>query len=147
MKNPRQVSSSFNPQKHATWTLSKLNALLEDYFYDFYDQREHSALCESPREAFERSLSISGKRPYRLIPYDNEFYIMTLPPAKKNYGTAKVDSQRGIKVNNFYYYCDQFSRPSIEGTRVSVRYDPMDMGVGVQSATRKDANRENYMKN
>ncbi len=129
MKNPRQVSSSFNPINHATWTLTSLNKLLTSYFYDFYDTRDHSALCESPKDAFENGLKISGSRPIRLIPYDEEFLIMTLPAAKRNNGTAKVDPQRGVKVNYIYYYCDQFSRPGLEGTHVPVRFDPNNMGI------------------
>jgi transposase InsO family protein len=129
MKNPRMVSSSFNPAKHAIWTLPALYELLYSFFYDFYDKRDHSALCESPKEAFERDMRTSGTRPFRFIPYDDEFSILTLPAAKRNNGTGKIDPQRGIKVNGFYYFNDQFSRPSLDGVRVPIRYDPNNMGI------------------
>lgn len=129
MKNVREVSKSVNPEKHAVWTLPALYELLKEYFYEFYDTSEHSALGESPREAFERSVATSGRRPFRFIPYNKDFMIMTLPAVKKNNGTAKVDPQRGVKVNYLYYYCDEFYKPDVAGTRVPVRYDPMDIGV------------------
>lgn len=128
MKNVRQVTKSVNPKNHAVWSLPELYELLKEYFYEFYDTQEHSTLGESPREAFERGIIVSGKRPFRFIPYNQSFIIMTLPIGKKNNGTAKVDPQRGVKVNYLYYYCDEFYKSNMAGTRVQVRYDPWDIG-------------------
>lgn len=129
MKNFRQVTKSVNPKNHAVWTIPKLYELLKEYLYEFYDTNEHIALGESPREAFERSIQISGKRKLRFIPYDEEFKIMTLPVVKRNNGTSLVDLQRGVKVQYFYYYCKNFNKPNIAGTRVPTRFDPWDIGV------------------
>jgi hypothetical protein len=129
MKDPRNVSNSFNPVKHAVWTLERLDELLNGYFYDYYDQREHSTLNESPREAFERSIKTSGSRPLRYIPYDNDFYIMTLPIAKGNNGNVKIDPQQGVKIGYINYHCSQFSQPSLNGAYVQARYDPFNMGI------------------
>jgi hypothetical protein len=129
MKNVRQVTKTVNPKNHAVWTLPLLYDLLKQYFYEFYDNQEHSALGESPRQAFERGISLSGNRPFRLIPYDTNFKILTLPPIKTNNGTAKVDAQRGIKIKYFYYYCPEFSRAELSQTRVQVRYDPSNIGI------------------
>lgn len=127
MKNVRQVTKSVNPKNHAVWTLPALYELCRDYFYEFYDTSEHSALGESPREAFERGIATAGKRTFRFIPYDEDFKIMTLPTTKS--GTAKIDPQRGVKVRYLYYYCDEFTKQDLAGTNVSVRYDPWDAGV------------------
>jgi len=129
MKNVRQVTKSVNPENHAVWTLPALYELLKEYFYELYDNSEHSSLGESPREAFERGIAISGRRRFRFIPYDKDFMIMTLPAVKKNNGTAKVDAQRGVKVNYLYYYCDEFYKPDVAETRVPVRYDPWNVGI------------------
>ena len=129
MKNVRQVCKSVNPRNHAVWTLPELYKVLTEYFYEFYDTQEHSSLGESPREAFERGMINSGRRDFRFIPYNQDFYIMTLPASKKNNGTALVDPQRGVKINYFYYYCPEFQRPNVVGTRVQVRYDPWDISV------------------
>jgi len=128
MKNVRQVSKSVNPKNHAVWTLPALYELLKEYFYEFYDTSEHSALGESPREAFERGIVISGRRPFRFIPYNKDFMITTLPAVKKG-GTVKVDPQRGVKVNYLYYHCDELYKPDVSGTRVLARYDPWNAGI------------------
>ena len=129
MKNVRQVTKSVNPKNHVVWTLPALYELLKEYLYEFYDTNEHSALGESPREAFERSVAISGKRKFRFIPYDDEFKIMTLPVVKRNNGTSLVDLQRGVKVQYFYYYCKDFDKPGVAGTRVLTRFDPWDIST------------------
>ncbi|MGC7871819.1 DDE-type integrase/transposase/recombinase [Desulfosporosinus sp. SYSU MS00001] len=127
MRNVRQVTKSVNPKNHAIWNLPFLYALCTEYFYEFYDTEEHSTLCESPRELFNRSMALSGKRPFRIIPYNENFMIMTLPSAKG--GTAKVDPQRGIKVRYLYYYCKEFAKASVANTNIPVRYDPWDCGI------------------
>jgi transposase InsO family protein len=129
MINVRKVTKSVNPKNHAVWTLPELYKLHSEYFYDFYDYQEHSSLGESPREAFERGMIMSGTRNFRFIPFDENFYILTLPAAKKNNGTAIVDPQRGVKNNYFYYYCPEFQKPNVAGSRVQVRYDPWDISV------------------
>ena len=127
MKNVRQVTKSVNPANHAVWNLPALYELCREYFYEFYDTSEHSSLGESPRQLFERSMVLSGKRPFRIIPYDEDFMMMTLPVIKR--GTAKVDPQRGIKVRYINYYCDDFKKPDVAGSNVPVRYDPWDAGI------------------
>ena len=127
MKNCRQVTKSVNPKNHAVWTLPLIYELLKDYLYDFYDTHEHSSLGESPREAFERGILLSGKRPFRFIPYNQDFIIMTLPMIKSS--TATVDPQRGVKVNYTYYYCRALNTSALTGAKVPVRYDPWNKGI------------------
>ena len=74
-----------------------------------------------------QDLSKTGLRPSRLIPYDENFRILTLPTTLK--GTAKVIPNQGIKINHLYYWHNSFRSASIEKTQVSVRYDPSDAGV------------------
>ncbi len=40
-----------------------------------------------------------------------------------------VDPQRGVKINYFYYYCPEFQKQNVAGTRVQVRYDPWDISI------------------
>jgi transposase InsO family protein len=127
MKNVRQVTKSVNPSKHAVWTLPALYDLCKEYFYEFYDTSEHSTFGESPREVFERGMAFAGKRKFRIIPYNDDFLMMTLPKIKS--GTSKVDPQRGIKARYLYYYCEDFKKPDVAGSNVPVRYDPWDGGV------------------
>jgi hypothetical protein len=84
-------------------------------------------LNQTPCEVFAQGLLKSGTRSHLLIPYNEEFKIMTLPSTRK--GTAMIDNSRGIKVNRIHYFCDEFRNPDLHRTSVEVRYDPWNMGV------------------
>jgi transposase InsO family protein len=126
-KNPRLVTPNVNPRLHAVWTLGSLQEYLSNWIYNFYDLQEHPALGLSPFDTYEQSIIQTGLRPSRLIPYDETFRILTMPTTKK--GTAKVIPNQGVKINHLYYWHNSFRNGSIEKTRVSVRYDPIDAGI------------------
>lgn len=127
MRNVRQVYKSINPKEHALWTLELGYLSLREWAYEVYDTIEHPALGQCPRDAFVRGMFTAGERAHRLITYDDEFRLLTLPTTRN--GTAKVQPGRGVKINNLYYWSDVFRRPGVEGTRVSVRYDPFNIGI------------------
>lgn len=129
MKQVRQVTASVDPQSHAIWTLAALYAALRSFAYEVYDTCPHQTLGQTPREAFEQGLLRSGMRPRRLIPYDEEFLLLTLPTTRK--GTAKLLPLRGIKINHLFYWAKGnafLDHPELEMTQLPVRYDPFDMG-------------------
>ena len=123
----RTVYAAVNPKKHALWTLSAVYEKLCEWAYEVYDQRDHWTLKRSPRQMFEHGLSVGGKRQLRGIAYDDDFVIYTLPSTRK--GTAKLNIPRGIKINNFYYWCEDFRDPSLAFKQVPVRYDPYDISI------------------
>jgi putative transposase len=82
---------------------------------------------QSPREAYEAGWAMSGGRDHRVIAYDREFLIYTLPTPRRS--TAKVLPGRGVKVNYLYYWCEFFRDPRPGNSRVEVRYDPFDIGT------------------
>jgi transposase InsO family protein len=126
-RNVRQVTKSVNPKELAAWTLGDLHDRASEYLYEVYDMIDHPALGQSPREAFRAGLEIGGSRAQRMIPYDQEFLIATLPTTPK--GTALVAVGRGVKINQIYYWSDRFLEPGIENESVPVRYDPFDLGT------------------
>jgi transposase InsO family protein len=126
-RNVRQVTKSVDPKQHATWTLGELQEKLCFYLFEVYDTIEHPALGQSPREAFSSGLEKAGSRPQRMIPFDRDFLICTLPSTRK--GTAKVLPGRGVKINHIYYWSDAFRDPGIERREVPVRYEPFDVGT------------------
>lgn len=126
-RNSRAVTKSVNPRNLAIWTLGSLYQNLCDWAYEFYDNKEHPALGQSPRAAFSDGLLQTGLRPHKLIPYDETFRILTLPTTSK--GTAKVIPNQGVKINHIYYWHNSFRNPEIEKTQVNVRYDPNDVGI------------------
>ncbi|MEC4813047.1 MAG: DDE-type integrase/transposase/recombinase [Scytonema sp. PMC 1069.18] len=127
MRQVRQVTKSVNPKKQAIWTLGLLYDYLCVWAYEIYDTEQHPALSQSPRDAFTSGLLQSGNRSHRLIAYDENFYILTLPTTST--GKAKVQPGSGVKINYIYYWSNIFRDPQIENTSVSVRYDPFDAGI------------------
>ena len=125
-RNVRQVTKSVDPKRHAAWPFKELHQRLAQYLYEIYDTRDHPALGQAPREAYEAGLARSGERSHRIIPYDREFLIYTLPAPVR--GTAKVSPGRGVKVHYLYYWCHMFRDPQVEKTRVAMRYDPFNAG-------------------
>ncbi len=127
MRQSRQITKSVNPKNHAIWTLSLLYEHLCDWAYEIYDKGEHPALGQSPREAFAAGMVQSGSRLHRMIPYDENFKMLTLPTTSDE--KSKVQPGQGVKINYIYYWADAFRNPQIENTRVQVRYDPFDAGT------------------
>ncbi|ENQ3111345.1 DDE-type integrase/transposase/recombinase [Bacillus cereus] len=127
MKDVRQVTKSVNPKTHAVWTIKDLYGYLNDWFEDVYHNLSHPALGQTPLECSEQNSVISGSREFKLIRYDDEFKVLTLPSTAK--GTAKVHVGRGVKIDYKYYWCSEFSNPKVENTNVAVRYDPYDISI------------------
>ncbi|ACB85552.1 TnsA endonuclease N-terminal domain-containing protein [Natranaerobius thermophilus] len=126
-KKVRQITKGTNPKNKAIWTLEELYTVLCEWGYELYDTTPHPALSQTPRDAFNDGMVYSGKRYSRLIRYDDQFKIDTLPSTQK--GTAKVQPGRGVKIDKRYFWHDQFKNPEIEYTQVPVRYDPFNMGI------------------
>ncbi len=125
-KTARQMTSAVNPKRLAVWTLDRFAARLEEWCYAVYDRMDHPMLGQSPAEAFTQGVQLAGARPHRVIPYDEEFLMMTRPSTHT--GQAKVNVARGITVNGIQYWHPSFRSPTLAGTQVPVRYEPFDMG-------------------
>lgn len=126
-RHVRQVTKGVDPKGQAVWSLKELQEELAKYFYEVYDGMDHAALGQSPREAYQVGLAQTGERTHRMIPYDREFIIYTLPTTARR--TAKVHQGRGVKVNYLYYWCESFRDRPEGNCRVEVRYDPFDLGI------------------
>jgi len=123
-KHPRQMTAAVDPKRLAVWTLPDLYAFLCEWADELYDQEEHPALLQSPREAFAFGLARGGTREHRRVPYDDAFIKATLPSTKR--GTAKVQPGKGITVHYLSYWNEVFRRPEVVHTQVDIRYDPFD---------------------
>lgn len=126
-KVPRQMDRSVDPKGQAVWTLQRFSERFEEWAYEIYDQMEHPALFQSPRDAFVQGMTRAGMRLHRLIPYSEEFVMLTRPTTHT--GQAKVHAARGITVNGLRYWNAVFANRGIAGSSVPVRYEPYDMGV------------------
>jgi putative transposase len=126
-KAPRKKTREVDPQRFAVWTLERFAARLSEYAYDVYDQMDHRALFQSPRVVFKEGMELAGARLHRLIPYSEEFIMLTRPTTRT--GFAHVHPSRGITVNGLHYWHESMRKPSVGGRSVPVRYEPYDMGV------------------
>lgn len=136
MKHIRQVTKDVNPKGLAVWTLESFYRALCLWCYEFYDNREHPALGQTPAEAFAAGLVKHGAREHTRIDYDDDFIKDTLPTTTK--GTAKIGKEFGvIKINSIFYWTKAFDRPEVRGTEVEVRYDPFDASVSYAYVNKK----------
>lgn len=120
----RQTTGKFLPSRLAEWNLEALYYGVEYWATVYYDQNVHSALDLSPMEAFDRGMAASGTRPHRIVTLTRDFLILTCPMVGRQ-GTRTVDRQRGVKVNDrFYYWCPEMANPQVAGKKIPVRYDP-----------------------
>jgi putative transposase len=126
-RNVRQVTKSVNPKALATWSLAELHERLCEYLYEIYDTARHLALGQTPRATFLTRLAETGERQQRMIPYDEDFLIFTMPTTAK--GTARVLMAKGVKIHHVYYWCEAFRDPDVQEQQVAVRFDPFDVGV------------------
>jgi putative transposase len=126
-RNVRQVTKSVNPREWAVWPLAAFLEQLCHYLYEIYDTSVHPALGQSPRDAYHEGFQNTGLRLQRLIPYDHDFMIATLPSTAK--GTAMVSPERGVKINYLSYWSDAMGDPHFHRQQVPVRFDPFDLGI------------------
>jgi len=125
-KIARQMTSEVDPQRLAVWTLDAFAPRLREYCLEVYDQMEHGALFQSPREAFTQGMLRAGSRAHTLIPYSEAFLIQTRPSTRL--GVAKIHQSRGITVNGLQYWHECMRLPTVFGKSVHVRYEPYNMG-------------------
>ncbi len=126
MKNVREISKEVTPESHAVWTLGRAYPRLAEWAYEIYETNDHFTLKQSPREAFAAGIAQTGSREHTKILFDDVFRTVTLPTTRK--GTARIMLNDGVKVNNIYYWSDEFRNPELVGRQVPVRYDPFNMG-------------------
>jgi transposase InsO family protein len=126
-QEPRQMTKAVDPRRLAQWSLERIHHHLGEWAYEVYDTIDHPALGQTPRSCFAQGLMKSGLRRHRMIAYDLDFRIFTLPTTSK--GTAKVQPNEGVKINNIYYWSDFFRQSQVEKSQVAVRYDPFDAGI------------------
>lgn len=126
-RNVRQVTKGNDPKRLALWSLGPFYEAFCDWAFNRYDTEEHGTLKQSPRDAYFSALRLTGLRRHRLIAYDEEFKILTMPAVRK--GTAKNIAGRGVKINNRYYRCEELYEPEFEGEDLPARYDPFNYGL------------------
>ncbi len=126
-KMSRQMTREVDPKRLAVWTLERFASHLSEYVHEVYEQMDHPALGQSPREAFEQGMLLAGPRAHRLIAYSEDFLMLTRPTTRV--GTVKIHPSRGITANGLHYWHESMRSTQVAGQTVAVRYEPYDMGV------------------
>lgn len=138
----RKVTKQVDPKELARWPLGVLFETLCEWAFEVYDVREHSSLMESPRATFARGIAQGGARKHLAIPFNNDFIFDTLPTTDS--GKARIQRNKGVKINGTYYGNPLFSRPEFAGLDVPIKYEPWNFGIAYvyirKTAEGKDAN-------
>ena len=124
-KNVRMTTGKHMPVNFAEWTLESMYHGITYWATEYYDHNRHPALDCSPREAFQRGVTLTGARPQRQILFNEDFLIATCPPVDRG-GVRVAHHQRGVKVNDMLYWHADFRDPRYAGQKWPVRYDPWD---------------------
>jgi putative transposase len=123
----RLVTPESNPKELAVWTLGPLYESLCDWAYERYDTQEHGTLKESPRAMYVRTLAQTGHRNHRMIAYNEDFRILTLPTTPK--GTAKNIQNKGVRINNEYYWHSILDQRELLEKQLPIKYEPYDYTI------------------
>ncbi len=124
MKDPRRVSASHSPKRLARLSLSQLADLLEAYCYKTVDTRANLTTGISPRSAFESAQTAGGPRSHKIIFYDENFLLTTMPSTKT--GHATISNRQGVTINYLPYWCSEMKLEKNHGKSVPIKYDPFD---------------------
>ena len=124
LRDPRGMSSDVDPRGHVVWTLPDLDRCLEEYLFRIYPEQPQPDLGGTPRERFTQGLELMGARLHRRVPYDQKFFLLSLPASRR--GVATVNRRKGVQVEGVRYNAPALGE--LAGRKVHVRVDPEDAG-------------------
>lgn len=119
----RARAPSHDPAKRAIWTLDALKEETEHFMTEVFVKTPHEGMHGIPKELFDKSLRDQGNRPARYIAFDDAFRTMTMPIYPRQ---PTIQYSKGIKVNYFPYWSDDFKKAEWRDKKVTVRIDPDD---------------------
>ncbi|ACB73834.1 Mu transposase C-terminal domain-containing protein [Opitutus terrae] len=124
MKDPRSVSASHNPRRLAIYSLPTLADLVREFCYNYLDTQAHHLNGVTPRDAFKADMRLGGPRSHKIVLYNEDFILLTLPTTKRRYATASP--RQGFVINRIPYWCREAKERENRGHKFSVKYDPED---------------------
>lgn len=125
-RNPRSLSPTHDPERHAVWTLRMLAERFNGWLEEYYHQRTHMSLGTSPAQFMKSMTAFHGERSHKWIPYTEAFQIACLP-ASPGAGKVTVNQVRGVKTQNNRYWHPGFRDPALTGKELQARVDPFNL--------------------
>jgi putative transposase len=126
MQNDKHARASVATHKSnatARYTLARLHTYIEQYYFSQYNALPHGTRTFSPDELLADAAREIGSLT-RVVAYDFTFLVDTaLRPKAKHH---KLDTRRGIRVNQTSFWNELLGAPDLDGTRVEVRLEPFD---------------------
>jgi hypothetical protein len=107
LKDPRMVSSTHHPDKHIAWTLPGLHGAIDYFLFDLHAKRIHPRFGISPNDKEKQLILECGARDHVIVRFDEQFKLLTSPHSGQ--ATRKIDRQRGVYVDGFYYWHDKLA--------------------------------------
>ena len=124
MKDPRSVSASHNPRKLAIYPLPRLADLVREFCYEYLDTQAHQLNGVTPRDAFKNDMRRGGPRSHKIILYNDDFILLTLPTTKRGYATASP--RQGWVINRIPYWSREAKERKNRAKKFPDKYDPDD---------------------
>lgn len=120
------MSKTHDPRDQAIWTPEAFLKKLDEFLFDVHPNITNKEIRENPADRFDRSVSQSGKRPARYIPYDENFLILSMPQPKTT--TRKVHAF-GVALNGLRYWSEELRDYACKDERYEVKYDPHNINA------------------
>ncbi|MGH8159693.1 MAG: hypothetical protein ACREPQ_16365 [Rhodanobacter sp.] len=122
----RSATASHKSDATARYLLERIYTEIDQYLLSYYNRKPHGPNTFSPQQRVDQSAADIGVLA-KTIEYDMEFRIETAQrPARPAY---RVDSRRGIRVEQRIYWHSDLAQPKFNGIRVEVRLEPFDSSL------------------
>jgi len=129
MQNDRRLRGSTASHKSnatARFTLSTVHRYIDEYYFSHFNRVPHGTHTFTP-EAMLMEAACEVGHLTRPVSYNFDFKVDTAWRPKST--SYKIDSRRGIRVNQTPYWAEQLGRPDLDGIVAEVRLEPFDSSL------------------
>jgi len=118
----RGGTASHSPENKSMWFWDDFDDDFREYVFVDWPTMGHDGIATKPAILFEKSLKDQGDRPLRVIPYDENFIVLTMPIVKS---AAKIQPTRGLRYDYVWYHAPELNDSRWHKEPVSLR-EPVD---------------------
>lgn len=118
----RGGSASHSPENTSKWYWEDFDEDFRQLVFVDWPNMGHEGIATLPSKLFEKSLADQGDRPLRIIPYDENFIVLTMPIVKS---AAAIHPTRGLRYDYVWYHSSELNNPRWHTKPVTLR-EPID---------------------